>query len=91
MKGIVCTDGIVWGIKKKGQGGGARTNETTPCEDLRAIEELEKQKKNPPNYIAVGRNCRAFARVFAALGREGFKDKKFGKCCNPDGTPWVRK
>ena len=65
--------------------------QTTPCEDLRAIKKLKELEENPEGYNLVVNNCRTFARGMLGYGREGWGGKKYGTCCNPDGTPWVRK
>jgi len=61
---------------------------STPCDDKRAREKLEKLQKNPDLYNAVANNCRLFARGFHGYGMDGWGGKKQEPCRNPDGTLW---
>lgn len=56
---------------------------SSPCQDIKMLELLEKDLANPPFYSAIAFNC-----LFWSVGalQYGMDQPPLGKCCNPDGT-----
>lgn len=62
------------------------TVESSPCQDIKMLEMLRDEAKDPPFYNAIFHQC-----VFWSVGalQYGMDEPDVKKCCNPDGTPYA--